>query len=80
MDLWCCQHNSYEHKFVVILGQIFGHTLLPSFKDVNPCSNMGGIILGRNIQPACGIYCAARGAKRRAFIGGFGGMLPREYF
>ena len=29
-------------------------------KGVNPCSNMGGgIILGRNIHPACGMYCAA---------------------
>ena len=30
------------------------------YKGVNPCSNMGGIILGRNIHPACGMYCAAR--------------------
>ena len=27
---------------------------------VNPCSNMGEIILGRNIHPAFGMYCAAR--------------------
>ena len=27
---------------------------------VNSCSNMGEIILGRNIHPAFGMYCAAR--------------------
>ena len=43
-------------------------------KGVNPCLNMGGIILGRNIHPACGMYCA----KRRAFLWGFGGMRSRE--
>ena len=45
-------------------------------KGVNPCSNLGGIILGRNIHPACWMYCA----KRRAYLGLFGGMLPRENF
>ena len=49
---------------------------VPIIKGVNPCSNMGGIILGRNIHPACWMYCA----KRRAYLGLFGGMLPREIF
>ena len=40
-------------------------------KGVNPCSNMGGgIILGRNIHPACWMCCAAQSAA--LFWGGSG--------
>ena len=49
---------------------------IPWTKGVNPCWNMGGIILGRNIHQACGMYCALR----RALLGGFGGMLHRKFF
>ena len=31
-------------------------------KGVNPCSNMGGIILRRNIHSGCGMYCVAQSA------------------
>ena len=34
--------------------------MLDLSKGVNPCSNMGGIILGRNIHSACGMYCPAQ--------------------
>ena len=33
------------------------NTSAADIKGVNPCSNIGGIILGRNIHPACGMYC-----------------------
>ena len=49
-------------------------------KGVNPCSNMGGIILGRNIHPVCippnniNTYCA------RLFKGVRGYAPLREFF
>ena len=49
------------------------------FKGVNPSSNMGG---GDNIgeKYTSRLRDVMRGAKRRALFGGFGGMLPREFF
>ena len=65
--------------FFVLMGCLFGLAppeISAGTKGVNPCSNMGGIILGRNIHPACGMYCA----KRRACLGGFEGMSRGKIF
>ena len=43
-------------------------------KGVNPCSNMGGIILLRNIHPACGMDCEAPRFARGP------GNIRQEYF
>ena len=47
--------------------QLPGYNMVNDFarlnsKGVNPCSNMGGIILWRNIHSACGMYCVAQSA------------------
>ena len=47
-------------------------------KGVNPCSNMGGDNIGEKYTSR--LRDVLRGAKRRAFIGGFGGLPPREIF
>ena len=47
---------SYLQFLSTIIEKIVVH------EGVNPCSNMGGIILGRNIHPACGMYCATQSA------------------
>ena len=47
------------------------YVLFPISKGVNPCSNMGGIILGR--YNTSRMRDVLRGALRRAFLGGFGG-------
>ena len=57
---YCCNLLYYYYCITTtgILVNIKGRYT----KGVNLCSNMGGIILGRNIHPASGMYCAARSA------------------
>ena len=79
LDISSPSSDNFPQIFLLILIIIKDLTLcqnLLSIKGVNPCSNMGGIILGGNIHLACGMYCASR----RALLGEFGGMLPREIF
>ena len=49
-------------------------------KGVNPCSNMGGDNIGEKYTSR--LRDVLRGASRRAFLEGFGGMTPppRNFF
>ena len=50
-----------ESEIFKYCGHMVDHgynTIHLAAKGVNPRSNMGGIMLGRNIHPACGMYCA----------------------
>ena len=55
-----CNDESLTDMLIECESMTLTHVLI---KGVNPCSNMGGIILGRNIHPACGMYCAVQSAQ-----------------
>ena len=60
---------------LVIIQHVHVHVrILYYTKGVNPCSNMGGDNIGEKYTSR--LRDVLRGAKRRAFIGGFGGMPP----
>ena len=48
--------NVHTNQFRTLVSWCLKH------KGVNPCSNIGGIILWRNIHSACGMNCVAQSA------------------